>query len=253
MNISSEHELRLSEDDDNNPNNSSNISSTSNSTNTSTKSKKSRRTTRSYKCILEYESASEALKRIQEPIDDFKYRFRYTRETKEGTKDFYHCEGQIKCPKILYILRHSDSLKASIWLAKNSHCQKETNAGNLPPKSVAHIKKLFAEKFRYSNNEIINSLRRNNCPQLTKTQINNLKQRIKQEKLGKSNCCVHEIKEWCEKNSDIPCDDDQVFCGGFSYAEDENSQILHLNAFVTTKRLISLTKESHKFYEEGID
>ena len=66
MNISSENELRLSKEDDNNLNNSSNISSTSNSTNTSTKSKKSRRTTRSYKCILEYESASEALKRIQE-------------------------------------------------------------------------------------------------------------------------------------------------------------------------------------------
>jgi hypothetical protein len=47
MNISSEHELRLREDDDNNPNNSSNISSTSNSTNTSTKSKRSRRTARS--------------------------------------------------------------------------------------------------------------------------------------------------------------------------------------------------------------
>ena len=39
MNISSENELRLSKEDDNNLNNSSNISSTSNSTNTSTKSK----------------------------------------------------------------------------------------------------------------------------------------------------------------------------------------------------------------------
>ena len=111
-------ELRLSEEDDNNSNNSSNISSTSNSTNTCTKSKNARRTARSYKCILEFESASEALKRIQKPINDFKYRFRYTRETKEGAKDFYHCEGQLKSPKILYILRHSESLKASIWLAK---------------------------------------------------------------------------------------------------------------------------------------
>lgn len=150
-------------------------------------------------------------------------------------------------------MRHSESVKASIWLAKNSHCHKEIYLGNLPAKSVAHIKKLFEEKFRYSNNEIINSLRRNNCPQLTKTQINNLKQRLKRKKIGKSNCCVYEIKEWCEKNMDIPYDDDQIFCGGFSFAEDENCEILHLNAFVTTKRLISLTKESHKHYEEGIE
>ena len=68
---------------------------------------------------------------------------------------------------------------ATVWLAKNNHHHKDSAVGNLPPKSVAHIKKLLEEKTRYSNNEIINSLRRHNCPQLTKLQINNLKQRLK--------------------------------------------------------------------------
>ena len=70
------------------------------------------------------------------------YKYRYTRKTIIGYKDWYHCHVNQKCPRTLYILRHSDSLKASIWLAKTHHQHKSEKAQVLPMKSEAHIKKL---------------------------------------------------------------------------------------------------------------
>ena len=36
----------------------------------------------------------------------------------------------------------------------------------------------------------------------------------------------------------IPVDDDENFCGAFSYSEDLNLEIIHLRDFINTKRLI---------------
>ena len=134
-------------------------------------------------------------------------------------------------------------MKSSIWLAKVSHEHKSKKASVLPPKSVAHIKKLFEEKIRLTNNEIIASLRRHNCPQLTKAQINNLKSRLREKRIGAANCCLYELKEWSEKKLLIPLDDDEIFCGGFDYIE-EKSTLIDIRIFITTKRLISLMKIS---------
>jgi hypothetical protein len=89
-------------------------------------------------------------------------------------------------------------------------------------KSVSHIKKLFDEKTRYTNSELIKSLKRINCLQLTTTQLNNHKQRLEGKRFGKSNCCIHEIKE---RKPKIPIEEDEIFCGAFSYSENENLEI----------------------------
>ena len=197
------NELRLSVDSTDNNENGTNeinedaslLSNESKMSGCSNNNSKKARVVKTYKCILEFNTCREAIERLKEPINDSRYRFRYTRNSQQGEKDFYHCDGNKKCPKTIYVLRHNDSIKATVWLAKNNHHHKDSAVGNLPPKSVAHIKKLLEEKTRYSNNEIMNSLRRHNCPQLTKLQINNLKQRLKEKRIGKSNCCIHEIKD----------------------------------------------------------
>ena len=161
----------------------------SDSNNNSTANERSRkfRKVKSYKCILEYESLQDATDRLKEPVSDSTYRFRYTRSTKEGEKDFYHCQGNQSCPKTLYVLRHSDSSKISVWLATLSHVHNEKKGGTLPIKSVDHIKRLFEEKMRYTNSDIMNSLKMHNLPPLSNSQINNLKQRIKEKNIEKSN------------------------------------------------------------------
>ena len=210
-----------------------------------------KRQLKSYKCILEYSDVKSATERLKEEICESNYIFRYTRPNTDGFKDYYHCQNNQKCPKVLYLLRHNDSLRSSIWISESPHVHCIKPGGSLPVKSVAHIKKLFDEKTRYTNNELIKSLKRNNCPQLTTTQLNNLKQRLKEKRIGKSNCCIHEIKEWCERKLVIPVDEDEIFCGAFSYSEDENLEIIHLRVFITTKRLISVIKISHKTYADG--
>ena len=105
--------LHLSQDSKNNSSSSNNSSKNNPS--------RSRRKAKSYQCIDEYNDMKSALARMKETIGDETYIFRYTRKTIEGHKDFYNCHGNQGCPKTLYILRHSDSLKTSIWLAKDPH------------------------------------------------------------------------------------------------------------------------------------
>ena len=176
-----------------------------------------KRKMKNYKCIFEYESHNQVVERMNEPIGDSTYRFRYKRKCLVGEKHYYFCNGNLDCPKSVYVLYHSESLKASIWLASGTHLHKIGKPASLPPKSVAHIKKLFEESIRWTNREIIASLKRNNCPQLHKTQINNLKSRMKEKRIGAANCYLHQLKEWAESHQDIPENDDVVFCGGFSF------------------------------------
>ena len=120
----------------------------------------SKKINKKYKCILEYNNSTLALERIKEPICDETYRFRYKRKHVTGDKHFYFCHGNQNCPKSLYILFHSDSLITSIWLASCTHFHKSKKPAVLPPKSIAHINKLYEEKTRWTNNEIIASLRK---------------------------------------------------------------------------------------------
>ena len=55
--------------------------------------KESKRKRKHYKQIFEFESFTLAKERLNEPISDRIYRFRCTRKTTEGEKDFYHCQG----------------------------------------------------------------------------------------------------------------------------------------------------------------
>jgi hypothetical protein len=236
---SNDNELRLSSGSSSDSSYASEASTRSDSN-----QKQKKRKLKSYKLIEEYDNYNEALNRLKEPVGENTYVFRYTKKTFEGAKDYYFCHGNQQCPKCLYILRHSDSIKSSIWLAKVSH-EHKSKTSVLPSKSVAHIKKLFEDKIRLTNNEIIASLRRNNCPQLTKAQINNLKARLRDKRIGAANCCLYELKEWCEKKLLVPRDDDEIFCGGFDYVEEETT-LIDLRIFVTTKRLLSHMKISRR-------
>jgi hypothetical protein len=83
-------------------------------------------------------------------------------------------------------------------------------ASVLPLKSVAHINKLFEDKIRLA-----------------------------------ANCCLYELKDWCEKKLLVPRDDDEVFCGGFDYVE-KGTTLIDIRIFVTTKRLLSYMKISSR-------
>ena len=68
-----------------------------------------KRQLKSYKCILEYSDVKSATERLKEEICESNYIFRYTRPNTDGFKDYYHCQNNQKCPKVLYLLRHNDS------------------------------------------------------------------------------------------------------------------------------------------------
>ena len=55
---------------------------------------------------------------------------------------------------------------------------------------------------------------------------------------------AQEIKEWCETNSKMPDDVDEVFCGSFEHKTRKNNTLKYLRLFVTTARLIAFIKEN---------
>ena len=58
--------------------------------------------------LSDYPSALEYMK-DQLP----EYNLRYKRETERGRKEYYHCAGYLKCPKVIYILLHCESFECS--------------------------------------------------------------------------------------------------------------------------------------------
>ena len=58
---------------------------------------------------------------------------------------------------------------------------------------------------------------------------------------GKLQFKLHELIEYCERKKTVPDDEDEVFCGGYEYQVDEDSNIEFIRIFFTTKRLLSLS------------
>ena len=191
---------------------------------------------------------------MQESFQDYKmalhyvienlkeYKFRYSRPSKEGQKRFYHCVGFHKCPCTIYLLKHSDSQECSIWKADTQH-KHNTNASNrLPKKTIELVQQCIKDGIR-SNKRIIEKIKANKLQQITKNQLKNLKARIKDNKFGKTEGTLSELINWCQKNEEIPDDEDKVFCGSLDYNIDEYDELVDLRIFLKTKRLISFTKK----------
>jgi hypothetical protein len=76
------------------------------------------------------------------------------------------------------------------------------------------------------------------------------KSRLREKRIGAANCCLYELKDWSEKKLLVPQDDDEIFCGGFDYVEEETT-LIDIRIFVTTKRLLSYMNISSR--EENSD
>jgi hypothetical protein len=86
----------------------------------------------------------------------------------------------------------------------------------LPKKSVEVLDVCFDKNPNKPSN-ILNQIRDQLAPQLSKKQLNNYKYRNNRKHLGHSSATLQEIIQWCEEKSEVREDPDEVFCGGFEY------------------------------------
>jgi len=84
-----------------------------------------RRCQRLYTKYMEYDSLENATNVIHKQLLGIEWTKRWTNETQEGEKIYFSCKGHPKCPKQIYILRHSDSLKTSIYICEADHAHVE--------------------------------------------------------------------------------------------------------------------------------
>lgn len=71
--------------------------------------KKTRGPNREYREINRFPDYESSLRHMRENITS--YHHRYNKDTQEGNKQYYSCNGYDKCPKTIYILLVSKRLK----------------------------------------------------------------------------------------------------------------------------------------------
>jgi hypothetical protein len=71
--------------------------------------------------------------------DGPKWHKRYPKDTKEGEKIYYCCDGYRDCPKILYLLLHADRQEVTAYICDSHEHKHEdsSNSNQLPKESKA--------------------------------------------------------------------------------------------------------------------
>ena len=174
------------------------------------------------------------------------YNYRCEQENKlVGDKSIYHFKRNQKFPKTAYILRESNSLECSLWYAINEH--KHTNVITDLDIIKKFVKQCLQDNIT-SNPMILKQLRNNNLPQPKLGVLNNMKYRLRQGGSTYKNKGLNEILNWCKEKASIPENENDIFCGGVNYNLDKNDKLIELNIFITTPKLLSLTKNNSEYF-----
>ena len=139
--------------------------------------RKKRGKSKKYTKLATYDSIETALKTINDStIDGIKWVRKNRKNTHEGEKIFFRCEAN--CPKVLYILLHAENNKPSILISNDMHQHKKANGKTILPKptreKVVELMSLGITKPL----AILDTLKECDVPQITTTQLNNLKNRL---------------------------------------------------------------------------
>lgn len=203
--------------------------------------KKFRGSSKPYDLYKTYESLEVCMKELTTgQIEQTKWSKREKRDNEAGEKRFYKCSV---CSKRLYILIHRTSLEVSVYIQDQDHEHDENDKG-IPKKTKDKVLSLYYDENKKAK-DIGRWLRKNindGYIELTDTQINNLINRYKRlpttEDPGKS---IENLQRWAESKCQIPDDDDTMFVISKFILEPNN---VNFRIFMTTKRLISLTRYS---------
>jgi hypothetical protein len=79
------------------------------------------------------------------------------------------------------------------------------------PKKAADVVDVCFDKNQNKPSDILNQIRDQLVPQLSKKKLNYYKYRNNRKKLGHSSATLQEIIQWCEEKSE-PQEPDEVFC-----------------------------------------
>ncbi len=105
--------------------------------------KKGRGRAKTYAEIQRFEDAKSADIAMEREINGQYWTRRNTIETDDGDKVYYSCKNYKDCPKTAYILRHSDSEDASLWVAECEHIHKAKANCILPKVTVDYVIELL--------------------------------------------------------------------------------------------------------------
>jgi hypothetical protein len=188
--------------------------------------KKGRGPNKDYQHLAVFEDLKTALKSMSDNYPS--YKFRCIKDSVEGDKHFFHCKGNRSCPKQMYALLHAENDDVSIWVSEDDHLH--SGKAGLDPRSVKIVAQCMRDNIK-SNRLILAKIAEARSGQITKSQLKNLKMRLKNQAVGRSDAKLHDLIEWCTENRAIPTDPNELFCGGLDYELDEFDELTDLADF----------------------
>ena len=160
-------------------------------------------------------------------------------ESSEGTRFYYKCNKAL-CKMRVYI--HCTSITAEYCIyrseGQHEHVISSTNRG-VTQQQKDEIIRLYESGVTFPKN--IAAQLKSKDLEIEISKLKNFIASHKKKTLGKSTIKLHEVLEWCQANSSIPDDYDEVFTGKYDIFErDPIKKTQVIRVFFTTKRLLSI-------------
>ncbi len=202
-------------------------------------------TNKDYDFIFTYRSLALAFNAEEiGSIDDQRWVRGNTYSTKSGDKINFTCRGFPKCPRRMQFILDPDGSDVHVQISSNEHDHPaSTSRSKLNRDSKKKVLELINVGVTQPR-KVLKELQKNNLPSLTRTQINNLKQREQVKVIGPMTCSLATFLQWVQKREEVPEDEDQVYVVAYKYKLSKSEKIKDLRCFLTTKRLIKQATRS---------
>ena len=151
---------------------------------------------------------------------------------------YYECKHK-SCNKKLKIIYNPETTIAEIQLSADPHQHENSKPkkNHLDTATINKIKEL--DRLNLKPTKILIELKDSGLMVPTITHLNNLLKKFRKEKNRGRSVTLRTVKEWLEKHSTIPEDDDSIFVARYEIVTVPDQKF---RLFVTTKRLIKFTK-----------
>ncbi len=134
-----------------------------------------------YDYISTHSDLESAKKAIDEGLIANQYWTRGNKySTKSGDKICYTCRSFVKCPKRMYLLLDTENQDVHAYVSTDNHAHETISKLRLDTVSKQKVLELI-DSGVVQPRRILRELEKHNLPRLTKTQINNLKARLKKK------------------------------------------------------------------------
>ena len=160
---------------------------------------------------VSFATLAEAKRQLADGIAGSKWRYYNKSSTADCEKIWYRCY-QKDCPVRLQL---NVTKPLSVFVSDQRHRHGEVDPAKLGISSPVKAKIIEYDRLKLKPKAILVQLRKDGLKQPTTSQLNNFLSYHRGKTLGTTGVTLHQLQQWANERSEVPDDDDEVFCGKF--------------------------------------